>query len=212
MFKSPKNKSKFTYPVPKIGVWLLVNLHYVKFRRISHLPPAERVRNTMADILGKCLVCWMVEFCLGQVKHKWFLAWISANRTSVECVCYVICSSVPIQKCSGWHLHLAGWKDSSENLYSKSPWNRNGPALGLVIADGLLHDCCWVQLDWSIKPLKSFHPSHIGENWLNNVKVMQRYQWRHWMCSKEPKQVTIHIILVQRKQSLLVKCNYNKGR
>lgn len=150
----------------------LVNLDFVKISRISHLPLAVGMRDTMLDVLTDCWIHRSINSYLWHIKYKWFLARVSANWTSVECICCVICSFVPIQKRSWRHFHLTGWKDSSKNLNSKSPRNRNGPTLWLVIADGLLHDSCWVQLHWYKKPLKGLNAGRVGEDGLNHIKVM----------------------------------------
>lgn len=154
-------------------IWLLIYLHSVNRRRIGHLPPAFWVRNTMPFIFSQCLFCCIIVFCLWEVKYKRLLTWISANRTRVECICSVICSSVPIQERSWRHFHLSGWKHATEYLNSKTPWNRNSPVLWFVVADGLLHEPCWVKLHWYCQPLEGFYASHIGEDWLNHVKVVQ---------------------------------------
>lgn len=141
-----------------------------------------------------------IEFCLWEVKHKRLLAWVSANWTCVKCICSVICSFIPIQECSWGHFHLPGWKDTTKYLDSKTPWNWYSPFFCFVIADGLLHQPCWVKLHWYSKPLKGLKSSCIGEDWLHNIKVVQWNKWSHRMSCEKPKQVPVHIILVSINQ------------
>lgn len=181
-------------------VWFLIDDHHFKCTGISHLPSAGRMRHMVPLVLAYCLVQFWIHSHLWHVKHKRLLAWVSANWTSVESVCCVICSSVPIQECSRRHFDLPWWKDSSKDLNSETPWNWYSPTLGFIIADGLLHDSCWIQLYRQHKPLKGFNPGYVGENRLDNIKVMQWHQWCYGMCSKESKQVPIHVILIQINQ------------
>lgn len=185
-------------------IWLLIYLHFLKRGRIGHLPSTFRVRDTMPVIFSHCLLHCGIVFCLWEVKYKRLLAWIATNWACVECICSVICSSVPIQECSWRHFHFSRWKHTTKYLNSKTPWNRNGPALWFVIADGLLHEPCWVKLHWYGKPLEGFYPSHIREDWLNHIKVVQRHQWSHRMGCKKAKEIPIHIILFQKTRG----CQY----
>lgn len=150
----------------------------------------------MPNIFAHCLVHRRIQSCRWQVKYKRFLAGVSANRTGVECVCSIIRLSVPIQECPRRHFYLAGRKDSPKYLNSKAPWNRNSPTLRFVVANRLLHEPCRVQLHRYGKPLEGLNPSHVGEDGLNHIKVMQRHQGRHRMRRKKPKQVPVHIILL----------------
>lgn len=176
-------------------VRLLIYLHSVKLGWISHLPLAWRVRDAMPYIFTHCLVCWRIQSCIWHVKNKRLLALVSENRAGVECVCGIICFFVPIQECPWRHFYLTRWEDSPKYLNGKAPWNWNSPTLRFVVANWLLHEPCWVQLHRFGKPLEGFNLSHIGEDWLNHIKVMQWYQRCHWMCCKKPEQVSIHIIL-----------------
>jgi hypothetical protein len=156
-------------------IWLLIYLHFVNRRRIGHLPSTFWVRDAVPFVFSQRLLGCIIGFCFWEVKYKRLLAWISTNGTRVECICSVICSSVPIQERSWRHFHLSWWKHSSKYLNNETPWNRNGPALWFVVANGLLHEPGRVKFHWYSKPLEGFYASHIGEDWLNYVKVMQRH-------------------------------------
>ncbi len=178
-----------------MGIRLLIYLHSVKLGWISHLPLARRVRDTMPNIFAHCLVCWRIQSCVWHVKNKRLLARVSVNWTGVECVRSIICLFVPIQECPWRHFYLTGRKDSPKYLDSKAPWNWNSPTHRFGIANWLLHEPCRVQLHRYSKPLQGLNPSHIGEDRLNHIKVMQWHQGCNWMRCKKPEQVSIHIIL-----------------
>ena len=189
-----------TYPIPQKRVWLFVHLYFLKLRRIRHLPVTFWMRNEMSFIFSECLVKCGIEFCLWEVKHERLLTRVSANRASVECIRSVICSSIPIQECSGRHFHLPLCEYPAKYLNSKTPRNWNGPFPFLVVANGLLNEGCWVKLHWNSKPLKGFYSGSIREDWLNHIKVVQWHQWSHWMSCKKPEQVPIHIVLFQQNK------------
>lgn len=119
-------------------VGFLVNDDGVNFSWVCHLPSARRMRNTVYRVFANRRVQLLVEFRARHIKHKRFLARVTANRPGVEGVSSVIRPFVPIQKGSRRHFHFPGRENSAEYLYRVAPGDRDGPALVLVVAYRLL--------------------------------------------------------------------------
>jgi len=137
---------------------------------VSHVPPISSQSSTLPYLLN-----------LVQKISKRLFTRVRTHGSGIECKRSIL-PSPPCLEGQQRRLQIHGRQKRCVYLNGVSPCNRHRPFTPVVVTKTLLQDSARVSPVWMHEGHDGVYLGLVGENRLQVVKVVERQEWRLWVC------------------------------